>query len=45
MFDSQEYRQDRPKKKKFKSLGLVAAQCNAIAACAYLKKKTYLLTV
>ena len=39
MFDSQEYRQDRPqglkKKKKIKKLGLVAAQRNGIAACAY----------
>ena len=40
MFDSQEYRQDRPqglkkKKKTFKNLGLIAAQCNGIAACAY----------
>ena len=40
MFDSQEYRQDRPqelkkKKKNFKNLGLAAAQCSGIAACAY----------
>lgn len=40
VFDSQEYRQDRPqglkkKKETFKNLGLVAAQCNGIAACAY----------
>ena len=40
MFDSQEYRQDRSqglkkKKETFKKLGLVAAQCNGIAACAY----------
>ena len=44
MFDSQEYPQDRPqgvKKKTFKNLGLVAAQCNDIAACAH-SLKTYL---
>ena len=41
MFDSQASRQHRPqglKKEKegtFKNLGLVAAQCNGIAACAY----------
>ena len=40
MFHSQECRQDRPqglkkKKKTFKKLGLVAAQRNGIAACAY----------
>ena len=38
MFDSQEYRQDRPqglKKKTCQNLGLVAGQCNSIAACAY----------
>ena len=39
MFDSQEYRQDRPqgvkkKKQTFTKLSLVAAQCNGIAACA-----------
>ena len=44
MFDSQEYPQDRPqdlKKEKtqtFKNLGLVAAQCNGIAACTYSQK-------
>ena len=46
MFDFQEYRQDRPQglkeKKTFKNLGLVAAQCNVIVACAYSLK---LLTV
>ena len=47
MFDSQEYPQDRPqdlKKEKtqtFKNLGLVAAQCNGIAACTYSLKNTY----
>ena len=40
MFHSQECCQDRPqglkeKKQTFKNLGLVAAQCNGIAACAY----------
>ena len=41
MFNSQESRVNRPqglKKEKegtFKNLGLVAAQCNGIAACAY----------
>ena len=41
MFDSQESRvnrsQDLKKEKEgtFKNLGLVAAQCNGIAACAY----------
>ena len=41
MFDSQDYRvsrsQDLKKEKEgtFKNLGLVAAQCNGIAACAY----------
>ena len=44
MFDSQEHRQDRPqglkkKKETFKNQGLVAAQCNGIAACAYSLKK------
>ena len=47
MIGSQEYRQDRPqglkKKKTFKNLGLVAAQCNGIAACAYSLK--HILTV
>ena len=43
MFNSPEYRQDRPqglKKKKMniQNLGLVAAQCNGIAACAYCLK-------
>ena len=42
MFDFQEYRQDRPqglKKKKMniQNLGLVAAQCNGIAAWDYFK--------
>ena len=45
MFDSQESRQDRPqglkKKKTFKKIGLVAAHCNGIAACAYPLKNTY----
>ena len=40
MVDSQEYLQDTPqglekKKKTSKNFGLVAAQCNGIAACAY----------
>ena len=45
MFDSQESRvnrsQDLKKEKEgtFKNLGLVAAQCNDIAACAYSLKK------
>ena len=43
MFDSQEYRQDRPQglQKTSKNLGMVAAQCNGIAACAYSLKYTY----
>ena len=48
MFISQEYRQDRPqglknKKINIQKIGLVAAQCNGIAACAYSLKK--ILTV
>ena len=44
MFDSQESRVNRShglkeeKEGTFKNSGLVAAQCNGIAACAYLKK-------
>ena len=48
MFDSQEYCQDRPqglkrKKNNIQKLGLDAAQCNGIAACAYYLKN--ILTV